>query len=287
MQRVFISHSSRDQKAAWTICAALEARGLCCWIATRDVGPGENYQSAIVAAISDSYAMVLVFSKHCNQSNEILRELALAGQKGLLVVPVRIEDVMPQGAFEYELATRQWIDVFKDWEAAIHRVAETLRSVHALPRLVPEDQHRLRLPTGKMLMAGIAAAAIIAGGLYVSLKPEKGPLSFPAAGPATAEGILAQFVTYVQVGSGAPVARYWNRVTADRWVEGYPNGTRDTHNVIRRMILGGCAGTVVENNVNARAYAFLPDRGCPEGMHFRISHGSAGWGIAGEMTEVK
>jgi len=37
---VFISHSSEDAKVARAICAALENRGLSCWIAGRDVGPG-------------------------------------------------------------------------------------------------------------------------------------------------------------------------------------------------------------------------------------------------------
>ena len=39
--KVFISYSSEDQKVARTICSALEKRGLPCWIASCDVGPGE------------------------------------------------------------------------------------------------------------------------------------------------------------------------------------------------------------------------------------------------------
>ena len=38
-------------------------------------------------------------------------------------MPVRIEDVAPKGAFAYELATRQWIDLFGDWDQAIQRLA--------------------------------------------------------------------------------------------------------------------------------------------------------------------
>src|SRR6185312_6942489 len=48
---VFISHSSRDRKIAQTIAAALEHRGFRCWISSRDIGPGENFQEAIVRAI--------------------------------------------------------------------------------------------------------------------------------------------------------------------------------------------------------------------------------------------
>ena len=37
---VFLSFASKDRKAAETICKAVEQRGLKCWIATRDIGPG-------------------------------------------------------------------------------------------------------------------------------------------------------------------------------------------------------------------------------------------------------
>jgi hypothetical protein len=51
--------------------------------------------------------MVLVFSANSNNSEEIKKELVLAGQSQLIVIPVRVEDVTPDEAFAYELATRQ------------------------------------------------------------------------------------------------------------------------------------------------------------------------------------
>ena len=85
--QVFLSHSSKDQKAARTICAALENRGLKCWIASRDVGPGENFQEAIVRAIRTAKVMVLVFTSHANNSDEIKKELVLASQNRLAIIP--------------------------------------------------------------------------------------------------------------------------------------------------------------------------------------------------------
>src|SRR5580692_8273650 len=118
-KKIFISSSSKDRKAALTLCAAIEGRGYSCWISSRDVGPGENFQEAIVRAIRNAGLMVLVFSANANNSDEIKKEVALAGQNRLALLPVRIEDVVPSEAFSYELATRQWIDVFDDWERAI------------------------------------------------------------------------------------------------------------------------------------------------------------------------
>jgi len=124
--QIFITYSSKDQKVARTICTALENRGLNCWISSRNVQPGQNFQEQIVKAIRTAKVMVLVFTANANNSNEIKKELALASQNNLIVIPVRIEDVTPNEAFAYEFATRQWIDLFDDWENSIAHLVETI-----------------------------------------------------------------------------------------------------------------------------------------------------------------
>jgi hypothetical protein len=124
---VFISHASRDKQVAITLCDALEQRGIGCWISSRDIVSGANFQESIVQAVRAARVMVLVFTSNANNSSEIKKELALASQHGLTVIPVRVEDVLPNDAFSYEFATRQWIDAFGDWERAIGRLTEHIR----------------------------------------------------------------------------------------------------------------------------------------------------------------
>jgi TolB-like protein len=126
---IFVSYASKDREAALSLCHALENRGSRCWISIRDIGPGENFQVAIPRAIHDAKVMLLVFSAESNNSNEVKKELALAGQNRLIVIPVRVEDVTPGDAFAYELATHQWIDLFEDWEKSIQRLSEQLLRV--------------------------------------------------------------------------------------------------------------------------------------------------------------
>jgi hypothetical protein len=40
---VFISYSSKDKPTADAVCATLEANGIRCWIAPRDVVPGSDW----------------------------------------------------------------------------------------------------------------------------------------------------------------------------------------------------------------------------------------------------
>jgi hypothetical protein len=129
MNTIFISHSSKDLAVAQTICAALESRGLTCWIASRDVGAGDNFQEAIVTAIRTAKVMVLVFSDNANNSTEIKKELALASQNRVAVIPARVEDVVPAAALAYELATRQWINLFNDWEGEIETLCERIKQI--------------------------------------------------------------------------------------------------------------------------------------------------------------
>jgi TIR domain len=162
---VFISHSSRDRKTAETLCKALESRGISCWISSRDIGPGQNFQEAIVKAVRTARAMVMVFTSHANNSDEIKKELALASQHRLPVLPVRVEDVVPSDAFTYEFATRQWIDVFDDWERAVGQLAahveELVGKDGAAPRRVAEPRAKPAKTGRTWAIAGLAGAAVV------------------------------------------------------------------------------------------------------------------------------
>ncbi|HEV2122027.1 MAG TPA: toll/interleukin-1 receptor domain-containing protein, partial [Chloroflexota bacterium] len=88
---VFISYATADKKEALAVCSAVERRGTRCWISCRDVEPGENYQEAIVRAIREARAMVLVFSGAANNSDEIKKELSLVSRHRIPVIALRIE----------------------------------------------------------------------------------------------------------------------------------------------------------------------------------------------------
>src|SRR5476649_600870 len=185
-QKIFVSSSSKDAKIASSICMALEARGHRCWMSSRDVKPGENYQGAIVRAIRDAGVMVMVFSTNANNSDEIKKELALASQTRLMVIPVRAEDVVPGEDFTYELATRQWIDLFQDWEQSIEQLGRKIDGVISrevepwpvcgaekaeastpdipAPKVVPITAGRNRLP---LVIAGGVAVLVAAGGAWL------------------------------------------------------------------------------------------------------------------------
>ncbi len=107
---VFISHSSKDKPVADAVCANLEAAGVRCWIAPRDIAPGEDWPTAITTAIAQSRIMVLVFSASSNSSEDVGRELMLASTNKLIIIPFKIEAVDPEPGKQYYLARTHWLD---------------------------------------------------------------------------------------------------------------------------------------------------------------------------------
>ncbi|MEY2559757.1 MAG: hypothetical protein QOG51_172, partial [Verrucomicrobiota bacterium] len=107
---VFISHSAQDKKAAETICAALEDAGIRCWVAPRDVRPGKSFPGEITRALQQTKVMLLIFSKHSNSSEQVLREVQLAVDCHVPIVRLRIQDITLSDDLRYYLSTPQYLD---------------------------------------------------------------------------------------------------------------------------------------------------------------------------------
>lgn len=131
---VFISYSSKDKATAEAACSALEARGIRCWIAPRDVLPGTDYAAAIVEAITQCRALVLIFSAHANASRHVAREVGRAMSKSKIVIPFRIDSDTPSGTLEYYLGDTQWLDATAPpLEARIDELAAGIQRVPEQP----------------------------------------------------------------------------------------------------------------------------------------------------------
>lgn len=177
---VFVSHSSRDLKSVRALVEALEARGVPCWMSERDIAAGDNYGDSIVDAIERASAMVLVFSSAADNSDEIKKEIALASQRRITVVPVRIEDVTPSKAFRYELATRNWIDLFPDRERGVARLADRLAAILAVPLQAPAPRpgpspSPASRPTFTYALGAAAALVAAAAMAWFTLRPTTPP----------------------------------------------------------------------------------------------------------------
>lgn len=112
--KVFISHSGKDNLLATALCHYLESRNIRCWMAPRDIYVGKDYAQSIMEAIEDSAIMIVIFSAFANASKHVKNEVERAFNHQLIVMPFRIENVLPSRSLEYFLGSTHWLDAFDD-----------------------------------------------------------------------------------------------------------------------------------------------------------------------------
>ncbi|WP_431969456.1 ATP-binding protein [Nocardia sp. bgisy134] len=138
---VFVSHSSRDRNLAEAVVHELEAVGVRCWIAPRNIMAGTSYPQAIVEAIRHCEVMVVVVSDHANESAHVGREVERAAAGNLSLVPFRVADIEPSGVLEYFLSSQHWVHALPPpVEAHIARLVEAVRALLALRRGTGQDK---------------------------------------------------------------------------------------------------------------------------------------------------
>src|SRR3982750_1461285 len=127
---VFVSYSTEDKTTADAICAILENHGVRCWIAPRDIMPGADWGESIVKGIRASRVLLLVFSTNANKSKQIKREVEVAADGGVTIVPLRIENILPSESFKYFLGNIHWLDALTPpLEAHLGVVAEKVKAI--------------------------------------------------------------------------------------------------------------------------------------------------------------
>lgn len=76
------------------ICNRVERQGIRCWIAPRDVLPGEDWARRIGAEIDRAVGFVVVLSRASNKSRPVKAEVEFAfNNSGLPIFPVQIDDI--------------------------------------------------------------------------------------------------------------------------------------------------------------------------------------------------
>lgn len=140
---VFISYSKQNKLAADAVCSRLEQDGVRCWIAPRSIVPGEPWAKAIIDGLNECRILVLVFSQSANKSDHVFREVERAVNKGLTIIPLRLERTKPTAALEYLMAGAHWLDALTPpLEKKLEELAQVISGVlhsEQPPSLPPTD----------------------------------------------------------------------------------------------------------------------------------------------------
>lgn len=123
----------------------LESNGVRCWIAPRDVTPGLEWSECIIEAIKECRIMILVFTTHANDSSQIRREVERAVNHGVVILPLRVEDVIPGSALEFFIGNVHWLDALTPpLETHLRSLAGTVKIL--LVRMQSRDVPQSAMP---------------------------------------------------------------------------------------------------------------------------------------------
>lgn len=177
-KRIFISHSSKDHAVAEVICNALEANGVKCWIAPRDIPYGAAWAGEISKAISDSSAFLFLSSEKSNASNQVSREIQLAIENGLTIIPIKLDGTQYNDANKYYLAT---IHCVIEYDASkTHKIVEDIIKnlpEESLENTESDNNKKEKKPRKKryvltLLAAVFASLLLVVLALYLCLFTE-------------------------------------------------------------------------------------------------------------------
>ena len=144
----FISYASdADRETAFRIVEHLEASGLKCWIAPRNVRAGKQYAEEIVRGIRTSRGFILLLSEASNSSKFVRREVEQADRRDKPIYAIRIEEVDPSDGLQLFLSEIHWIDAWDgDLGAHVKQLAEMLREETEDEEAPPRPKVEARTP---------------------------------------------------------------------------------------------------------------------------------------------
>lgn len=174
---VFISHSSQSAKTAMSLVANLEADGLKCWVAPRDLNPGHEWAEGIIDGIEASKVFLLLLCPNANQSPHVLREVERAANKKKVIIPILTSQFPISKALEFFIACHHYFDmsgksmgtVGEELSQAIHK---TLGKI--APPIVKPPKKRWFLP----IVIFIVLSLIVVFTTVKSCKPPIPPSSW-------------------------------------------------------------------------------------------------------------
>jgi TIR domain len=199
---IFLSYSRADHSLAEQFVRTAETRGLNIWFDDKIEG-GENWRQKIVDVLSSAKALVILFSEHSNGSTQLIKELAVADNMKKHVIPVLIADCKPEREYLYELASRNWINIYPNPETRLALLVDKLvtdlklpgggpsaapvsaATLAPTPREVPASTRRRRGPrAGRAPLAAPVGTATVAPALVSTETAASAPVTAATDAPA-------------------------------------------------------------------------------------------------------
>ena len=147
---VFISYAARDRERVLGLVGRLRDVGVTVWIDQAGIDVSAMWSQEIVSAIKGCKVMLLFISPNSTESENVVKELALASERKKPIIPVYLEAAEIPETMEYQLAGIQRVEYFSE--------KEDLAFMAMLRSLVKRGVHVDEKSTGNDLDEGLVSS---------------------------------------------------------------------------------------------------------------------------------
>ena len=113
---VFISYAAKDRERVAKLVEGLQQAGVSVWIDMAGIEVAAMWSKEIVSAIRECKVLLLSISPHSTESENVVKELALASERKKTIIPIYLEPAEIPETMEYQLAGIQRVEFFEGRE---------------------------------------------------------------------------------------------------------------------------------------------------------------------------
>ena len=136
---VFISYSRKDRKNVDWIVRQLTAGGFEVWIDRRDIPGGVDWSDTITTAVTEAEFFILILSPDSIESREVMRELKIAFQSNVPIIPVRLRPVELTDSISKIINDLQQIDFWRRRQAFVEDMINSLGGLRGVASVMPNE----------------------------------------------------------------------------------------------------------------------------------------------------
>jgi formylglycine-generating enzyme required for sulfatase activity len=195
MNRLFISHSSKNDSFVTDLAAELDTFAVPTWVDHREIAPGMNWDRAVESALKACDGMLVVLTASSVASENVTDEWSYFIDEGKPIYPILVENC----EIPFRLRRRQWIDFRQNQSQALAELLDVL-GIKTFTRHEFEPETVL-IPAGSFVM-----------GLGTSKRQETLPDYYIGKYPVT----LGEYHRFIQAG-GYRQRQYWSDMGWERF----------------------------------------------------------------------
>jgi hypothetical protein len=163
-RRVFFSYARADRASVDTLVNRVVEAGYRVWLDRRDVPPGQDFVDAMLKAVRESAAFVVMLSPKAVESSYVAQELSAAADAAVPLFPVEIQPCELPAGYQAHLGNRNRVIAYRRPKAAAEELIEALGGLRGAARVAPSAKYPAQRQNIHLMAECLRLLQEVAGG---------------------------------------------------------------------------------------------------------------------------